>query len=575
MPRPSLALRTPTSETGRPSYTQVWTAAEEEVLSARIAQVAARVIEQAAGALPALVKRVEITGAAGFERELLARLNTRAGAPYDPISVRADLATLRASPAVVSVESQTERDDEGVVVRFEIVLADPSLSAPSLTGDEQIVRVDVRGNRRIEEGAIRARIASRAGERYDPAQVGRDITEVHALGFFRNVRVFSEIDPDGGRILVFDVEENPVVRQIAITGNENIESDKIRDLLTLTTGSTLDYPLLYENRERIEALYRAEGYYLAEVAFEIEPLGEASVGIDFSVIENDKLKLREITFEGNEYFDDGELREGFQTKTWRFWSYATSWFDRSGTYSEPLFLQDLRGIERLYTDAGFLQVKIGEPDVIPDEDGLRIAIDVDEGRRFKVGALDVSGDSTIDIDSLHEKLRLKSGDYFNRSHLTQDIGALTEHYQDRGFYFAQVNPLSNLSSESEIVDVRFDVQKGPLYFIRRVNVSGNTVTVDPVVRREVPIVEGQLYSQRAVMLARRRIEGLGFFEAVDFKVEPTDESDQLDLEVSVDELESRRSRWKAPELKAKRGTLYKYIQSVSPASLGCVTDGDQ
>jgi outer membrane protein insertion porin family len=529
----SLDVRITPAEAGRPSYTQVWTAADEEALAARIGQVADRVIEQAVGALPALVTRVEISGGAGFERELLARMNTREGEPYDPVSVRADLATLRANPAVVSVESETERSDEGVVVRFEIVLADPSLSAPSLTGDEVVVRVDVRGNRRIEEGAIRARIASKAGGRYDPVQVGRDITEVHALGFFRNVRVFSETAPDGGRILTYEVEENPVVRQIAISGNENIESDKIRDLLTLTTGSTLDYPLLYENRERIQVLYRAEGYYLAEVRFEIEPLGEASVGIDFTVIENEKLKLREIAFEGNEHFSDRELREGFQIKTWRFWSYATSWFDRSGTYSEPLFLQDLRGVERRYTDAGFLQVKLGEPQVVPEPDGLRVSVAVDEGRRFKVGELDVSGDSTIDIESLRQKLKLKSGDYFNRSHLTEDIGALTEHYQDRGFYFAQVNPLSNLSAESEVVDVRFDVRKGPLYFIRRVDISGNTVTVDPVVRREVPIVEGQLYSQRAVMLARRRIEGLGFFEEVDFKVEPTDQADQLDLEVTV------------------------------------------
>ena len=100
-----------------------------------------------------------------------------------------------------------------------------------------------------------------------------------ALGFFRNVRVFSDRSPEG-RVLIFDVEENPVVRQISITGNDHIDSDKIRDALTLTTGSTLDYPLLYENRERIVGLYRAEGYYLAEVEFEIEPSGEASVGIN-------------------------------------------------------------------------------------------------------------------------------------------------------------------------------------------------------------------------------------------------------------------------------------------------------
>jgi outer membrane protein insertion porin family len=527
----SLDVRITPAAPGRPAHTQVWTAAAEEELLGRVAQVARTVVEHIVGAAPASVARVAIRGAPGFERELLSRLATQPGAPYDPAAMRADLATLRANPAVVSAEGETERGDDGITVRFQVVLADPSISAPEL-GGAMIAEVRVRGNRRIEEAAIRSRIALRPGDRYDPVQVGRDISEVHALGFFRNVRVYGESTPEG-QVLTFEVEENPVVRQISITGNENVDSDRIRDILTLTTGSTLDQPLLFENRERIQALYKAEGYYLADVSFEIEPIGEASVGVNFDVVENEKLRLREISFQGNEHFDDAELTEEFQTRRWRFWSYATSWFDRSGTYSEPLFLQDLRGVETKYTNAGFLQVKVNEPRVIPSEDGLRVDVEIEEGRRFLVGQLDVSGDSTVDIDSLRDKLELVEGDYFNRSHLTADVASLTEHYQDRGFYFAQVTPLSNLSPEEDVVDVRFDVRKGPLYFVREIDISGNTVTVDPVVRREIPIVEGQLYSQRAVMLARRRVEGLGFFEEVDFKVEPTDAGDQLDLDVSV------------------------------------------
>ena len=96
-----------------------------------------------------------------------------------------------------------------------------------------------------------------------------------------------------------------------------------------------------------------------------------------------------------------------------------------------------------------------------------------------------------------------------------------------------MTPLSNLSASTEIVDVTFQVRKGPLYFIRNIDVSGNTLTVDDVVRREIPIVEGQLYSQRQVMLARGRIERLGFFEEVDLQMEPTDDPEQLDMNVTV------------------------------------------
>jgi len=530
--RYNLDVRVTAAEPGQPGLTQVRTAASPEELSTRIPRIAEAVVEHAVGSAPAMVTKVSIVGAAGFESELQKRLATQPGLPYDMARVRSDLAMLRANPAVVSAEVATQRVESGVEVRFDIVLADPNLRAPSVGEGERIADVVVRGNRRIEADAIKARIASHPGERFDPAQVSRDIAEVQALGFFRSVRVFSDLTPQG-RILIFEVEENPVVRQISITGNDHIDSDKIRDALTLTTGSTLDYPLLYENRERVVGLYRGEGYYLAEVNFEIEPIGEASVGINFDVHEGKKLKLREIDFEGNEHFTSTELREGFQTKVWHFWSYATSWFDHSGTYSEPLFLQDLRGVERKYTDAGYLQVNLHEPEVVPSADGLRVTVAVDEGRRFRVGNIDISGDPTADREELRKQLKLETGEIFNRSHLTEDIATLTQTYQNRGFYFAQVTPLSNLSETSEVVDVRFDVKKGPLYFVRRVDIQGNTTTVDPVIRREIPIVEGELYSQRKVMLARSRVERLGFFESVDFKMQPTDQDDQLDMQVNI------------------------------------------
>jgi outer membrane protein insertion porin family len=171
--------------------------------------------------------------------------------------------------------------------------------------------------------------------------------------------------------------------------------------------------------------------------------------------------------------------------------------------------------------------------VVPKEGGLIVAVSIREGQRFRAGTIDVSGDATVDIEALREKLNLKEGEIFNRSYLTEDVSQLTEHYTDRGFYFASVTPLTRLAEEAGTVDVVFEVREGPLYFIRRIDVTGNTVTIDSVVRREIPIVEGQLYSQRAILLARDRVRRLGFFEEVEFDMKPTDEPEQLDLEVSV------------------------------------------
>jgi len=510
----------------------VLTTDSEQDLLALASDVADGVVARASAVATARVIRVEISGAGESEAGLRERLRTRLGEPYEVAQMRDDVAMLREQPGIASASADTERGPDGVVVRFQLVRSDRVGAPQAQAGRDVVAEVQVRGNRRIDADAIRARIGTRAGDPYRGAQVAKDLREIQALGFFRDVRVLVDQTPKG-RIVSFEVEENPVVRQISITGNESVESDKIKDILTLTTGSTLDLPLLFENRNRIEGLYRAQGFYLAEVGYEVEPLGEAAVSIVFVVEEGKKLKLREISFRGNHAFTEAELREAFKTKTWHWYSLATSWFDHSGTYSEPLFLQDLNGVQKKYGDAGYLQVQIGEPSVVPSPDGLDVSVQIDEGRLFRVGKLEVTGDETVDIEALQKLLKLSEGEILNRSYLTQDVRTLSDHYADRGYYFANVAPLTNVRANEDLVDVSFQIRKGPLYFIREVDISGNTLTVDPVVRREVQIAEGQLYSQRLINLSRARIEQLGFFEEVNVEMQPTEQAEQLDMHVSL------------------------------------------
>ena len=532
--RYSLDVRLTPAAAGVPGRTRVLTAEHDDELLGRVNELADRVLDQILGAAPSQVVRVDLRGAGELEPDLRARLATRAGDPYDPVAIRDDLEALRRDVAGVSAEADTESGPEGVVVIFRVVTAEQIMPPSSEeSAGSMVADVRVRGNRRIEANAILSRLATQPGTPYNPAVVAKDLRQINALGFFRDIRVYTERE-QAGLIVTFEVEENPVVRQISISGNENIEGDEIRDVLTLTTGSTLDYPLLFENRVRVQALYLAKGYYLADVSYEIEPLSTASVGIHFVVEENDKLKLRRIVFEGNEYFSDGELREDFNTKPWRFWSLATSWFDNSGTYSEPLFHQDLRGILGRYANAGFIRVEmIDSPQVKISPEGLEVRVRIKEGPRFHVRKIDVSGDTTVDKERLRELLQLKEGEVFNRSHLNDDMAVLTSHYQDRGFFYASVEPLNRMSDVEQVVDITYQIRKGPLYFIRQIDISGNTQTVDSVIRREVPVVEGQLYSQRRIHMARDRVRRLGFFEEVDLRMEPTQEPEQLDLELAV------------------------------------------
>jgi len=532
----SLDVRVTPAGESIPSRTMVFTADGDPELRTRVDELSDRVLEIVSGAAPApggQVVEVRIEGAAGQEDAIRRELRVQPGRPFDGDAMRLDVERLRTRPGFASAESELQRGADGVVVTYRLVAATQVGERPTnARGGDRIAEVRIAGNRRIEADAIRARISTKAGDAYDPAQVAEDVRQIHALGFFENVRVLSEGGPQG-RVLTFEIEENPVVRQITIAGNDSIDSDRIRDQLTLTTGATLDLPLLYENRDRIEALYRAEGYYQAKVGYDVSTLPNDAVAVNFEVTEGRKLRLKEVRFEGNEHFTNKELTSGMRTKVWRPWSYVTRYLDKSGTYAEPVFVQDLQLVERKYNDTGYLRAEVGEPDVTTEKDGLVVTVPVTEGDRYKVGTLDVAGDPTVTGADLADEFKLTDDEWFNRSHLTQDVDLVTRRYTDRGYFYASVNPMTKVDEATKTVDVVFDVQKGPLYFVRQIDIKGNTRTLDRVVRREMQVVEGELYSARKLQSSKIRLDGLGFFEEVNFEPTRTEDPDALDLDVSV------------------------------------------
>ena len=530
----SVDVRVVTARLNAPSTSLVLTAESDRELLNRLGELAEQISATIRGGTPERIVEIRFEGAGPIEDELLGNLVLLQGALFDPIELEADRRRLSTDPRIANVVARSQKTQKGVVLVYEIVRSERIFASAIASGASAvpIAEIVIRGNKRVEEDAIRARLRIAVGSPLDRTQISRDVREVFQQGFFNDVRVYTEDGPTGLRVIV-EVKESPVVREIAISGNDNIDGDKIKDALTITTGVPLDYPLLRENRDRIAALYRSEGYYLAEVGFEIEEITEGSIAINFDVEEKEKLKLRKIVFEGNEAFEAAELTEGFSTKTWKFYSWATSWFDRTGTYSEPIFLRDLRLIEKLYTDHGYVQSRVIGPEVDAREEGLFLKVTVVEGPQFSVGDLTVEGDETIDLEALRKKIQLKQGEIFSRSDLTSDVEILEAHYTDRGFFFANVNPITQTNQEELVVDVEFTVEKGPLYFVRNVDVRGNTRTVDSVIRREIRLVEGQLYSARALQVSSFRIRRLGYFEDVAFEPNTTEDPSQLDLDVNV------------------------------------------
>ena len=392
--------------------------------------------------------------------------------------------------------------------------------------------IRIEGNRRIDANAIRAVLVTQVDTVFSFTRVAEDVRRIYELGFFRDVDVSAD-RVEGGQALTYAVQEQPIIRRITVIGNEEVDSDDLQDQLTLTVGSTIDYPLLIENRARMEGFYQTKGYYLAQVEYEIEELAPGAVSVNFEIAEGAKLTLREVSFEGNVVFDDGDLRRVMQVKPWGWLSMITHFWDKSGLYAEPLFYQDLDAVARLYMDDGYIRVDVGDPSVEVKADGLYVSVDITEGPQFRNGTIDVIGDETMDLELLLGLVETKEGEVFSRSVLSDDVERLRFYYADRGFFESSISPRTDVDPDALLIASTFEVEKGTLFFIDRIDVRGNTRTRDNVVRRELGVSEGELYAADSVRRSEARVRRLGFFEEVTMAAQPLDTPGRLALAVDV------------------------------------------
>jgi outer membrane protein insertion porin family len=500
-------------------------------------------VERGEGSESALRERARNAGADAVVLARIAQVgqNTNLDLRVLPASGGAALSRL-SLPVEVSLKLDGALDTAAQEV-LQALRTPPAAEAPALgeaaqslppalpEGAVRVLEVAVSGNRRIDADAIRSVAGTREGAAFSRRQISEDVKRIYELGFFRDVQVLANPLNDGVRV-EFSVAENPIIRRVTLAGNENLDGDDIKDKLTLTVGSTIDYPLVIENRERIKAYYQTKGYYTANAEYTVEPLEEGAVAVNYDVTEGEQLKLRSIDFEGNSFMDDDELMDGFQTKTWGLFSFVTKFWDNSGMYAEPVFYQDLDKAQRKYSDQGFIRARMSEPEVTFDEDGLRVKVRVDEGPQFKVGAINVLGDDSMDSAELTKLVQLKPGEVFNRSMLSDDVERLRLHYADLGYFSAEVRPRTDVDPNDLTVDCVFEAEKGELYFVDKIDVSGNTRTRDDVVRRELSLVEGELYSAEALRRSQARVRRLGFFEEVN--IEPRQVSDgKVAIDVDV------------------------------------------
>jgi outer membrane protein insertion porin family len=393
----------------------------------------------------------------------------------------------------------------------------------------RIAEIRVSGNQRIETDAIQRVLQVKPGQTYLPKAISEDLRAVFKMGYFDDVRVTTQDRPDG-RIVTFVVTEKPTILGIGISGNEAYDDDKILESLTIKTGSVLNLNRVRVNVGIIEQLYREKNYHNVKVAYQVNPLENNQVNLEFSVEEGEKISIERIAFQGNQTFSEKELKKQIQSSE-RGWF---SWITDSGELDREKLNQDVIAITNFYQDQGFINVKVADPEVAFQPDGIEVTFKVAEGDRYKVGQVDVAGDLIRDKTELLAGLQIKTDDYFNRSLLQRDVLNLTDLYGDQGYAYASVAPRVSPDPAAKTVAITLDIDKGALVYFEEILIGGNTRTRDKVIRRQLQVYEKELYHRGRLKDGIQNLHRLNYFE--DIKVNTlkgaTDDSMILKIDVA-------------------------------------------
>jgi outer membrane protein insertion porin family len=395
---------------------------------------------------------------------------------------------------------------------------------------QKIVEVKVEGNRRIGVDAVLQRTKTRVGDDYSSSRLQADVRDIDKMGYFEDVQVNVQ-DAPGGKRVIFVVREKPTIREVIITGNDRIDTDKIREVITMQPQSILNYQSLKDTVEKINKLYQEKGFYGAQISYELKDLEGNQKGVIFQIQEGKKFWVRKVTFQGNSHFPDSELKKAMKTQE-KDWLY---WMNDSGVLDQEALKQDVERLADFYYNHGYLRNKIGTPRIETDQESIFISIAIEEGAVYTVRSIRLEGDLLDAEETMKQSLQSKEGAHFSREFLRKDIQSLSERYSDLGYAYVEIKPLTNIQDDTKTVDMRLQIQQKEKVHIGRIRIMGNTKTRDKVIRREVMLSEGDTFSSSALKASNERLKALKFFEEVNITSTPGATPDVVDLNVEVKE----------------------------------------
>jgi outer membrane protein insertion porin family len=363
---------------------------------------------------------------------------------------------------------------------------------PAAAAGGTITAVQIQGNVRAEPETIRSYLQLKEGQTYDPAAADRSLKALFGTGLFADVVIDMQ-----GSTLVVKVTENPIINRVAFEGNRKIEDDKLRDEVQSKPRQVFTRARVQADVERILTIYRRSGRYNASVEPKVIKLEQGRVDLVFEINEGDVTGVQRISFVGNEHFSDGTLRGKIRTSESVWYRFLSS----DDRYDPDRLNLDRELLRKFYLSEGYADFRVvsAVAELSPNREGFFITFTISEGDRYKFGKVEVSTRfQGLDVDVLQSYLTMAQGEWYDADEVEKSVSALSDLVGSLGYAFVEVRPNIRRNKDDLTVDVTFDIQEGPRVYVERINISGNTRTLDKVIRREFRLAEGDAFSTAKV-----------------------------------------------------------------------------
>jgi outer membrane protein insertion porin family len=406
-------------------------------------------------------------------------------------------------------------------------VACPAHAQRGAAAGNAIAGIQIQGNVRSEPETIRSYLQLKVGEPFDAAAADRSLKALFATGLFADVAIEMQ-----GSTLVVKVTENPIINRVVFEGNKKIDDDKLRDEVQSKPRQVYTRARVQADVDRILTIYRRGGRYNASVDPKVIRLEQGRVDLVFEINEGDVTGVKRISFVGNEAFGDGTLRGKIRTTESAWWRFLSS----DDRFDPDRMNLDRELLRKFYLSEGYADFRVvsAVAELAPNREGFFITFTISEGARYKFGKVDVTSRfQGLDVDVIRTFLTIAEGDWYDADEVEKSVSNISEAVGSLGYAFVDVRPNIRRNKDNDTVDVTFDVQEGPRVYVERINISGNTRTLDKVIRREFRLAEGDAFSTAKVRRSQQRLRNLGFFENVDVAAAPGSAPDKTNLEVQV------------------------------------------